>query len=167
MPEPLNDRTSYELDGLDSEIQPLADVAEPEPVDIVATEEFNEPKSEAFMKARKIIEDGIAKSTKGGYRVLKVEFFVEDKTQPRGERLVTMSLAQFLGGNSLHKIVSNEDHAELFAQYGEKASQFSEERTQKGLGDAALSDSRPTYRSGAREYKDFQSAAAGDDTLED
>lgn len=163
MSEALLDGSSYESD--EGDVLPLADIIEPEITDTV--EEYDEPKSDAFMKARKIIEDGITKSSEGGYRQLKVEFFVEDKSQPRGERLVTMSLSQFMGGNSLRKIVSSEEHAELFAQYGERSLEFSQERTQKNLADTALSDSRPTYRSGNRDYKDFQSAAAGDDTLDD
>lgn len=163
MSEVLVDGTSYESD--EGDVLPFADIAEPGITDSV--EEFHELKSEAFVKARKIIEDGIAKSTEGGYRTLKVEFFVEDKTQPRGERLVTMSLAQFIGGNSMRKLVTPEEHEELRVQYGERSAQFSGEQTLKGLGDTALSDSRPTYQSGARKYKDFQSAAANDDTLKD
>lgn len=144
------------LDGLDGDNFSLAHAKEPQRG--LAQETLF---SKEYRAAQAIIEDGIAKSVAGGYKELKVEFTGDGETDPTGKNMRRMTLAQFFGGNSLHKMVNSDDHAALFALYGEKIEAHASRQGHK-FGSVAMRTNPPTVRSGGREYDDFKKAAAGD-----
>lgn len=141
-----SDPTSYI--SPDGDVLPIADIEEAAAPEVEVPE-----RSDDFILATHIIEEGIAKSKAGGYANLKVEFWVQDDSAKGGHE-VSMSLSQFFGGNSLRKMVSEEEFKELFAKYGQESEQFSASRAHK-FGGAVI-------ESGQKRYRDFRSAAAGD-----
>lgn len=151
----LIDGTSYETD--DGDVLPIADITEP---DTGESEKFN--RSEEFLIAQTIIEDGIAKSKdkEHGYAELKVEYSVADTAEPTGWREVRMTLAQFFGGNALKSMVDEQDYKELYALYGGSSEAYVKERHHK-LGSAAISTDTP------HRERDIAERAANDDTLKD
>jgi hypothetical protein len=127
--------------------------------------EFNEQlspePSEPYLAATRIIEDGIAKSKEGGYADLKVEFWIPDDSQEGGHE-TRMSLSQFFGGNSLRHMVSKEEWDALFAKYGQESANHEMTTRVHKLGSVAAGEHAPVFESGGRQYRDAQSAAAGD-----
>jgi hypothetical protein len=164
-PEPLlTDSSSFV--SANGDVLPIADIQEPELPDADSYElddivDPDEGRSENFIKARNIIEAGIAKSA--NYGEYKVEFWQEGKTPRDSGRNMRMTLAEFISSNALRGMVSEDEAQELLETYREKAI----ERTVKRLGTAAVSEKKPVYVSGGRPYRDFQSAASNDDTLKD
>jgi hypothetical protein len=118
------------------------------------------PRSPNYLKAVEIIEEGIRRSTEGGWPKLKVELWVKDSTNENGGYMSRISLGQFFGGNKLRHMVSDEEYRELYEIYGNRSLEYEQERA-KSLGAIAAGQSG-VYESGHKRYRDIQSARAGD-----
>lgn len=123
-------------------------------------EAVDEPRSEEFITALDIIQKGIEKSTKGGYVDIKVEYWVTDGADLSHDQFVRMDLAQFVGGNSLSKMVSKKEFDELKDIALEAL--IPSQDTAHEIGKTAVSGQAPVYLSGHETYRDMKSASAND-----
>lgn len=151
-----SDQSSYISEG---DVLPAADIAEPE-----GPQPEAHPLSDDFIVARSIIEDGIAYSNEHGYKEVKVAIWVPEADNPNGGHEVVMTLAQFLGGNHLKRMVSNDEFNELFAAYRQEATRSMGERHERELGGAAIGRQQASEPTRER-LIDGKSLAANDDTF--
>lgn len=154
------DPRSIELDG---DIHPADDIVGYE-TDIPSFVSETPRPSNAFLTAQKIIEDGIAKSTKGGYAVLRVEVPVKGSTDLTISDVVRMPLVEFLSARCLRDIVSDEkERNELYEQYKGTIEAYSAGQ-RRMLANAALRSPPPPRR---EQGYDTASLASNDDTFSD
>ena len=170
MAEKLLDGVSYE--SPDGDILPYADIEEPTGITTSTEIEVLE-RSEGYIQAENIIKAGIEKSR--GYASVKVEYWVAQEDSSNGGYENRTTLGHFLGSNFLHDMMPNDEYVELVAKYSavaknEQPSEVVEafdapegsQMQARKVGNAATERVVPAYHSGVHEYRDVQSARAGD-----
>jgi hypothetical protein len=149
------------------------------PVAEIPLEDPEIKRSENYLKAKGIIEAGIAASVAKGSSMYMVTVWIE-KTHLHEAKNIDVPLGQYLGGSHLSKTVSKEEYGDLLAEYNpinvaylelhkdEIAALEQQEATEQKLGSvaAAIYKASPSFESGHQRYHDVQSAAAHD-TLDD